>query len=112
MAHTQTTDDPRVTLLDGTDGAFRVESRTRPGLEHTVSVPDGTCTCEAGQHGVACWHLDFCRAVYYWHRYDRRAQLWTERAAQLAATRTTGTAARARPAGMTTRQEGWTPPAR
>lgn len=87
MAETESMADPRVTRVDGIDGSFHVESRTRPGLEHTVNVPEETCTCEAGQHGVACWHLDFCRAVYYWHRYDQRAQLWAERAARLATTK-------------------------
>ncbi len=86
MTEARTTDDPRLTLLDGTDGGFRVGSRTRAGLEHTVHVREGTCTCEAGRKGVECWHLDFCRAVYYWHRYERRAQLWAARAARLAAT--------------------------
>jgi hypothetical protein len=87
MTRARTTDDPRVTCLEGTDGGFRVRSHTRPGLEHTVQVPEGTCNCEAGRHGVDCWHLDFCRAVYYWHRYERRAQLWARRAARLAATK-------------------------
>jgi len=86
MTEARTTDDPRLTLLDGTDGGFRVGSRTRRGLEHTVHVREGTCTCEAGQRAVECWHLDFCRAVYYWHRYERRAHLWAERAARLTAT--------------------------
>ncbi len=83
---TETTDDPRVTCLDGTDDGFRVGSRTRAGLEHTVHAREGTCSCEAGQNGVECWHLDFCRAVYFWNRYERRAQLWAERAARLGVT--------------------------
>jgi len=85
MAQTQMTQDPRVVLVKGTEGRFRVESRTRPGLEHSVNVPEGTCSCEAGRHGVECWHLDFCRAVWYWRRYDQRAHLWAERAARVAA---------------------------
>jgi len=86
MTGARTTDDPRITCLEGTDGGFLVGSHTRPGLEHTVHVPEGTCSCEAGQHGIECWHLDVCRAVYYWRRYDRRAQLWAQRTARHAAT--------------------------
>ncbi len=108
MAQTETTDDPRLTLIDGVEGGYLIESRTRPGLEHTVTVPAGTCTCEAGQHGVECWHLDFCRAVYYWHRYERRTQLWAARAARLAAM----TAHPTRAAGMTVHQRGYTHPTR
>lgn len=85
MTHEQTTNDPHVTLLDGADDGFSVASRTRPALTHTVHVLEGTCSCEAGQRGIDCWHLDFCRAVYYWRRYDQRQQLWAARAARLAA---------------------------
>ncbi len=85
MIQDRITPDPHVTCLDGTDGGFLIASRTRVGLTHTVHVPDGACSCEAGQRGVECWHLDFCRAVYYWHRYERRQHLWTERAARVAA---------------------------
>ncbi len=86
MTRERASDDPRITCLEGTDGGFLVESHTRPGLEHTVHVPEGTCSCEAGQYGAQCWHLDLCRAVYYWRRYARRARLWARRAARRAAT--------------------------
>lgn len=108
MAHTETTDDPRLTLIDGVEGGYLIRSRTRPGLEHTVTVPAGTCTCEAGQHAIECWHLDFSRAVYYWHRYERRTQLWAARAARLAAT----TAHPAQPRGMAALQAGYPRPMR
>lgn len=106
MAQASTTPDPHITALDETDGSFQVESRTRPGLSHTVNVPARTCTCEAGQHGIECWHLDFCRAVFYWHRYDRRAQLWEARAARVAATKAVPAA------GMAALQECYPTPTR
>jgi hypothetical protein len=40
-------------------GLYRVESATRPGTFHTVSVGASgrySCTCEAGVSGRACWH--------------------------------------------------------
>jgi hypothetical protein len=40
-------------------GLYRVESATRPGTFHTVSVDAAghyRCTCEAGVSGRACWH--------------------------------------------------------
>ena len=39
-------------------GTYRVASRTRAQLAHTVSVVEGTywCTCEAGLAGRPCWH--------------------------------------------------------
>ena len=45
-------------------GTYKVESSTRPGASHTVSV-DATgayrCTCEAGLASHPCWHAG---AVY------------------------------------------------
>jgi len=35
-----------------------VSSRTRPWLVHVVDLEKGTCSCEAGQHGIHCWHLE------------------------------------------------------
>ena len=35
-----------------------VKSRTRAGLYHTVDLEKGTCTCEAGQRGIRCWHIE------------------------------------------------------
>lgn len=37
------------------------ESATRPGLTHRVDLVAGTCTCEAGRHGKACWHVKAAR---------------------------------------------------
>ena len=46
-------------------GLYRVESASRPGTAHTVSVDDRgrwRCTCEASLAGLpACWH----RAAVY-----------------------------------------------
>jgi len=45
-------------------GLYRVQSATRPGTVHTVSVDAGVwcCTCEAALAGrAACWH----RAAVY-----------------------------------------------
>lgn len=63
---------PSLCLVD--DDVYTVESRTRPGVRHTVDVAAGTCTCEAGAHGLACWHLDYVRAIHYWQRYEARAR--------------------------------------
>ena len=38
-------------------GTFEISSRTRPGLVHKVDVVHLECSCEAGQHGIRCWHL-------------------------------------------------------
>ncbi len=111
MAHDSKTDDPRVTTMDETEGGFWVQSRTRNSLSHAVNVPNATCTCEAGQHGIECWHLDFCRAVYYWHRYDKRAALWRARAQQVDAVRTR-TPRTQRPAGLAALQELFPEPVR
>ncbi len=40
-------------------GHYKVQSATRPGLTHTVSVDAGGtyhCSCEAGLAGRICWH--------------------------------------------------------
>jgi len=83
---------------DETSGLFTVESSTRRGLMHDVSVleEDSTkrCTCEAGRHGVDCWHLDYCRAVYYITRYANKAAHWPERQARVARAAQTAQAAR------------------
>ncbi|MGH2355818.1 MAG: hypothetical protein ACRDI2_08240, partial [Chloroflexota bacterium] len=45
-------------------GLYRVESNSRPGLRHTVSVDSQGlyhCDCEAGLVGRPCWHAG---AVY------------------------------------------------
>jgi hypothetical protein len=43
-------------------GAHRVESRTRAGVWHVANPHTGHCTCEAGQAGRCCWHLDYVRS--------------------------------------------------
>lgn len=47
-------------LHDGTApvptiGGWLLESRTRPGVVHRLSVLYG-CSCEAAANGKACWH--------------------------------------------------------
>lgn len=40
-------------------GLYKVQSATRPGLTHTVSVDAGGayhCSCEAGLSQKPCWH--------------------------------------------------------
>ena len=106
--------DPDIRQLSGTetsrDAAYTVESATRAGLTHTVTVtedgPDDrwTCMCEAGRHGVPCWHRDYVRAVHYWYRYERRHQTRRQRAMQVAAH---GASQAARPAGLAALQEAY-----
>lgn len=38
-------------------GAYLVPSGTRGGVIHRVD-DSGVCSCEAGQHGRACWHVE------------------------------------------------------
>jgi hypothetical protein len=38
-------------------GAWLVPSGTRAGVVHRITL-DGVCSCEAGQHGRPCWHVE------------------------------------------------------
>jgi len=43
-----------------------IDSRTRPGLKHTVTLVNGNvraCTCEAGRNGRVCWHTRYVAKV-------------------------------------------------
>lgn len=51
----QATFKPRIRRQDATH--FQVESKSRPGHFHTVDTLHLRCDCEAGQHGLRCWHL-------------------------------------------------------
>src|SRR5690242_7885670 len=97
-------DTPHVHRIDGT--IYDISSRTRQGLTHRVDIASGQCSCEAGQHHVDCWHIDFVRAVYYWTRYEQRAQRWPERAAHVEA-RKKEAVALTRPQGMAALQEAF-----
>ncbi len=87
--------DPEIRQRQGTvvsrGAVYEVESATRSGRLHTVTVtedgPDDrwTCTCEAGQHTTPCWHRDYARAVHYWYRFERRQQTRRQRALQVEA---------------------------
>ncbi len=100
-----TTADPRIRAVDEEGGVYEVSSRTREGRTHTVNISTGVCTCEAGQHSVACWHLDYARAIHYWHRYDARAQQWAARAAAVEERKRRGLGGIICPAGMAALQE-------
>jgi len=87
--------DPEIRQRQGTvvsrAAVYEVESATRSGRLHTVTVtedgPDDrwTCTCEAGQHATPCWHRDYVRSVHYWYRFERRQQTRRQRALQVEA---------------------------
>jgi hypothetical protein len=87
--------DPEIRQVQGTvvsrEAVYEVESVTRSGHMHTVTVTeDGSddrwmCTCEAGQYATACWHRDYVRAVHYWYRFERRQQTRRQRALQVEA---------------------------
>ena len=85
MEQATTTADPRIIAVDEEGGVYDISSRTRAGLTHTANVLTGVCTCEAGQHNVECWHLDYARAIHFWHRYEERAQKHQKRQAAIAA---------------------------
>lgn len=46
---------PRMRRQDATH--FQVESKSRPGTFHQVDTLHLRCDCEAGSHGLRCWHL-------------------------------------------------------
>jgi len=106
--------DPEIKQLQGTvvsrEAVYAVESATRSGRMHTVTVtedsPDDrwTCTCEAAQYATPCWHKDYVRAVHYWYRFERRQQTRRQRALQIEA-RKRGLHAVQRPEGMASLQE-------
>jgi len=101
---TATTTDPQVEVIDA-QGVYEIGSRTRAGLAHTVNILTDACTCEAGQHSVACWHLDYARALHYWLRYEQRRQKWEERQAAVTRRQESKRSGGARPAGMAALQE-------
>ena len=45
---------------------FRVSSRTRANVMHTVDVLHLRCNCEAGQHATRCWHLTWALQAEQW----------------------------------------------
>jgi len=106
--------DPEIKQTQGTvisrGATYEVESATRVGRTHTVTVeedgPDDrwTCTCEAGQHATPCWHRDYVRAVHYWYRFERRQQTRRQRALQVEAKKR-GLTEVHRPEGMAALQE-------
>jgi len=54
------TDKAMLQLIEGTApvptiGGWLLESRTRPGIVHRLSVVNG-CSCEAALNGRVCWH--------------------------------------------------------
>ena len=53
---------PRV-RRGATVGSHHVSSRTEPQAEYMVQPRAGACSCPAGQHHRACWHLALCRAL-------------------------------------------------
>jgi len=43
-----------------------VKSRTSAGFYNIVDLMKGTCTCEAGEREIRCWHLE---AAVMWRLY-------------------------------------------
>jgi len=64
-------ENPKPTLRRVGRATFRVSSRTRPGLMHTVDVARLRCDCEAGRNGLRCWHLFWAIQAEFW--LDRAA---------------------------------------
>ncbi len=86
METTSTTAKPHIRRSG--QHTFEIASRTRPGLMHTVNVLYLRCSCEAGQHGIRCWHLAWALQAEHWF-----ARAEEERKARLAAARPEGMAA-------------------
>jgi hypothetical protein len=69
------TDKATLQLHEGTSpvpiiGGWLLESRTRPGIVHRISVTHG-CSCEAALNGKVCWHRQLMVIV------QRAAQSYT-----------------------------------
>ena len=69
------TDKAMLQLIEGTApvptiGGWLLESRTRPGVVHRLSVVNG-CSCEAGLAGKVCWHRQLMAIV------ERAANVYT-----------------------------------
>ena len=45
---------------------FLVASRSRDGLTHHVDTLHLTCSCEAGQRHIRCWHLVAALQAEFW----------------------------------------------
>jgi hypothetical protein len=64
-------------------GIYAVPSQTQPGVEYLVcgvklDGSDLTCTCEAGQRGIPCWH----RAATRLRRVQEEAKRQARKLAQ------------------------------
>jgi hypothetical protein len=64
-------------------GIYAVPSQTQPGVEYLVcgvrmDGSDLTCTCEAGQRGIPCWH----RAATRLRRVQEAAKAQARKLAQ------------------------------
>lgn len=126
MTETTQQADPKIRQIQGEvidrTAAYEVESATRVGSIHTVTVrpvvdADGLetdqevwgCTCEAGQYQTPCWHRDYVRAVHYFARFERRRQTQLRRLLKVQAGQQAKAAqedaAAARPAGKAALQE-------
>ncbi len=57
MARRHRRHHPQATVRRTGRYTFETTSGTRPGLMHAQDVLHLTCSCEAGQEGIRCWHL-------------------------------------------------------
>jgi hypothetical protein len=58
----QDTPKPRARALSSAH-VYLVESRSQPGTGHMVNAQTAHCTCLAGKHNRACWHLSVARQM-------------------------------------------------
>jgi hypothetical protein len=60
-------------------GIYAVPSQTQPGVEYLVcgvklDGSDHTCTCEAGNRGIPCWHVAAVRLARVQAEAKRQAR--------------------------------------
>jgi hypothetical protein len=60
-------------------GIYAVPSQTQPGVEYLVcgvrmDGSDHSCTCEAGNRGIPCWHVAAVRLARVQHEARRQAR--------------------------------------
>jgi hypothetical protein len=64
-------------------GIYAVPSQTQPGVEYLVcgvklDGSDHSCTCEAGNRGIPCWHMAAVRLARVQAEAKRQARKLTQ----------------------------------